>query len=227
LTWVKAVLSALAHLDPERMKYVIMNRSIENMMSEHRLIEQVLGALDAMVIQLDGAGDVSREDIVRFATFFREFADRIHHGKEEDRLFAKMNECGFPREYGPVGVMLGEHEAGRAHVRALVEIGAGSGPLTPAEKRVVIEHGSEYVPLLLAHIQKEDNILYPMAQQAIPKAAFEQLDRDCEAFEKAAMSPEKLEELRTLAAELVESYPPDACRLAGAQACVGCAGHHA
>jgi hemerythrin-like domain-containing protein len=203
-----------------------MNKSIENMMSEHRLIVRVLGALDSLVLRLENNGGVPRQDVARFATFFREFADKLHHGKEEDRLFAKMNECGFPREYGPVGVMLAEHDAGRAHVRVLAEIGAGTGALTAAEQAQVREHGGDFVSLLLGHIQKEDNILYPMAQQAIPPAAFEKLDQDCEAFEQNVMKPEAVQRLKELAAELVEAYPAQPERIEAAQACLGCAGHH-
>jgi hemerythrin-like domain-containing protein len=206
---------------------MLMNKSIENLMNEHRLIVQVLGALDALVQKLQEAEPVAREDVARFARFFREFADHLHHGKEEDRLFVKMNECGFPREYGPVAVMLAEHDAGRAHVRALAGIGDGTGPLDEDECRRVIEHGSEFVPLLVGHIQKEDNILYPMAQQSIPPEAFQKLDRDCEVFEQGVMSADERQALRELAAQLIEAYPPDADRLASAQACLGCAGHHA
>jgi len=193
-----------------------MNKSIENMMAEHRLIEQVLGALDTLANRLQQGLPVPRTDVARFALFFREFADRLHHGKEEDRLFVKMNENGFPREFGPVGVMLMEHDAGREHVRALAKAGEGTGPLSEAEELDVAEHALAFVPLLLAHIQKEDNILYPMAQQALPPAAMEALDRECTQFEQAT----------DLAATLVAAYPADADRLACAQACVGCAGHH-
>jgi hemerythrin-like domain-containing protein len=204
-----------------------MNKSIEKMMNEHRLIVQVLGALDALVSKLDGGQDVPREDVAGFARFFREFADKLHHGKEEDRLFAEMNKCGFPREYGPVAVMLAEHEAGRAQVRALSQIGAGTGPLSADERRHAADHGTEFVPLLLGHIQKEDNILYPMAQQAIPPAAFQKLDSDCETFEQSVMKASDLQQLKDLAARLIENYPPDPERLEAAQACLGCAGHHA
>ncbi len=202
-----------------------MNKAIENMMNEHRLIVQVLGALDTLAQNLNQGGTASREDVARFATFFREFADRFHHAKEEDRLFVKMNECGFPREYGPVAVMLAEHEMGREHVRALAEIGAGSGPLRGEEADQVAEHAGAYVPLLLGHIQKEDNILYPMAQQSIPPAEMQKVDADCGVFERTAGAGGQIERLKSLAADLITAYPPDEERLASAQACMGCAGH--
>jgi hemerythrin-like domain-containing protein len=202
-----------------------MNTSIENMMNEHRLIVQVLGSLEALTQKFDRNEPVARQDVAKFAAFFRDFADKLHHGKEEDRLFVKMNECGFPREYGPVGVMLAEHTAGRTHVRALAEIGSGSGPLSEEEKQEVFNHATEYVPLLLSHIQKEDNILYPMAQQAIPPQEFRKLDADCEAFEQTVMPAGERQRLLELAAELINAFPPDPCRMSAASACTGCPGH--
>ncbi|MCX6904014.1 MAG: hemerythrin domain-containing protein [Verrucomicrobia bacterium] len=202
-----------------------MNKTIETMMSEHRLIVRVLAALDALANQLEQNAPVPREDVARFSTFFREFADKLHHGKEEDRLFVKMNECGFPREYGPVGVMLAEHTAGRAHVRVLADIADKSGPLSAGEREQLREHARAYVPLLLGHIQKEDNILYPMAQQAIPPLEFTKLDADCEAFEQQVMPPGDKQRLEDLAVELIGAYPPDPARMAAAMSCTGCPGH--
>ena len=80
-----------------------MNKSIEDMMNEHRLIVQVLGSLDTLAHRLREQATVPRQDVARFATFFREFADKFHHAKEEDRLFVKMNECGFPSRVWPGG----------------------------------------------------------------------------------------------------------------------------
>lgn len=202
-----------------------MNKAIEQMMDEHRLIVRVLGALDSMSGQLAGEGLVPREDVGRFATFFREFADRCHHGKEEDRLFVKMNEQGFPREYGPVGVMLSEHDAGRSHVRALAAVGQGSGPLTAEEAESVQAHVNEFVPLLLQHIQKEDHVLYPMAMQALPPGELANLDQECEEFDRDVMKPGQVHGLKALAADLTAAYPADESPLMASSACTGCAGH--
>jgi hemerythrin-like domain-containing protein len=202
-----------------------MNKAIEQMVDEHRLIVRVLGALDCMSGKLAEGGRVPREDVGRFATFFREFADRCHHGKEEDRLFVKMNEQGFPREYGPVGVMLSEHEAGRAHVRALAAVGQGIGPLTTEEAESVQAHANEFVPLLLQHIQKEDHVLYPMALQALPPGKLASLEQECEEFDREVMKPGQVDVLKALAGDLIAAYPADESRLMAFSACTGCAGH--
>jgi len=195
-----------------------MNPSIKNMMSEHRLIVEALASLDALVDKLQQNEAVPRGDVARFATFFQGFADRCHHGKEEDRLFVKLNQFGFSKEHGPVAVMLAEHTAGRAQVRAWAETGAKSGPLTPDEIKSVVAHGREFVPLLLSHIHKENHVLYPMAQQAIPPDEFKQLDAECEAFEREVMGAGEIQRLKEVAAQLIQAYPPAPDKLAAALA---------
>ena len=64
-----------------------MSRAIEILMDEHRLIERVLASLHAFAAQLEPGQPQARQRLDQFAEFFREFADRLHHGKEEDRLF--------------------------------------------------------------------------------------------------------------------------------------------
>ncbi len=202
-----------------------MNPAIEVLMNEHRLIEQVMGALETYVDRLANGRAASRDVVAQFARFFQSFADKCHHGKEEDRLFVALSRCGFPREYGPVSVMLAEHTQGRVHVRALAGLGQGSGPLSAAETQQVMEHARAFIPLLRDHIQKEDNILYPMALQAIPATDLQKLDADCEAFEREVVGSDAIQQLKDLALNLVGAYPPDPERMAAGAACVGCRGH--
>ncbi len=199
-----------------------MNKCVDSMMQEHELIVEVLAALQAMAEKLAAGKEVARQDVADFGRFFRDFADKCHHGKEEDRLFVKMVEAGFPKDGGPIAVMLAEHDAGRQEVRGLLAIGSGSGPLSEAERARAIECAGQLVPLLYAHIQKENNILYPMAQDTIPPEEFELLDRSCEAFDQEIRGRIDVGELKALAAELMRRYPADPAQLAVYGGCGAC-----
>jgi hemerythrin-like domain-containing protein len=202
-----------------------MNKCVEAMMQEHELIVEVLASLQAMAEKLESGASVPREDVADFGRFFRDFADQCHHGKEEDRLFVKMVEAGFPQDSGPVAVMLAEHDEGREEVRALLAVGSGAGPLTDAERAAVIHHASQFVPLLYSHIQKENNVLYPMAQNTISPEEFDLLDESCEAFDKEIRGKLNVAELKQLANSLSMRYPCDSAGLAVYTGCGACASH--
>jgi hemerythrin-like domain-containing protein len=203
----------------------MMMNAIETLMNEHRLIEQVLGSLETFAINLRNGADGDRGTVKDYADFLSNFADKCHHGKEEDRLFVAMSAHGFPKDFGPVAVMLADHLEGRGHVQTLREIGSGSGPLTGEERDAVVAHSQSYVALLRAHIMKEDNILYPMAIQAIPSEEMAALASSFDDFEQRVMGHGKHERFRSLAQSLVAAYPPDPERMQAGGACSGCSGH--
>jgi hemerythrin-like domain-containing protein len=180
--------------------------AIETLMNEHRLIEQVLDALVGFTDEVERRGGTEKTELGRFVTFLREFADGCHHGKEEDILFAAMVEAGFPREGGPIAVMLSDHERGRALVRGLRAKAEASAPWTDADRREVGEIARAFSTLLRAHIHKEDAILYPMAEQHLPPEGMQAVSEACDRYEQAPERSGKHEQLHALAEELIRTH---------------------
>ena len=140
--------------------------------NEHRVIEQVLSCLEKMIEQTRSRQKLATQPARDAVTFFRMFADRCHHGKEEAHLFPAMEAKGFSRDTGPTGVMLREHDEGRAYVRGMDGAIEAAAAGDPEALRRFAEHGQAYIELLREHIQKEDHCLFAMADQA-----FEQQDQ--------------------------------------------------
>ena len=180
--------------------------AIDLLMSEHRIIERGLDALDNFAAELR-KGSVTDEKgvLADFVKFLQEFADRHHHGKEEDILFQKMVAAGFPLEAGPIAVMLHEHDEGRALVRKLESAAQQSEAWEEAQRSEVAGTASTFVSLLEAHIEKEDEILYPMARARLDEATLGALNEETARFQKAEEESGKLPELLALAAELAAS----------------------
>ncbi len=180
--------------------------AVETLMSEHRVIEQVLDALVGFTEDAVRRGTTEKEELGQFVTFVREFADACHHGKEEDILFAAMVDAGFPRNGGPIAVMLHEHDQGRALVGILKARAEQDGPWTDADRQEVAEVARGYAAMLHAHIHKEDAILYPMAEQHLPPEVMEKVGQDCERYEAAREGTH--EKLHALAEALVARHAP-------------------
>lgn len=146
----------------------------ETLRSEHRVIEDMLEITRAAAQKLAQGERVDPEVFEKAVDFFRNFADQCHHHKEERHLFELLVEKGVPKEGGPVGAMLIEHELGRTHVRGMAEAVARlkAGPSDPAlmDQQAVkdlVGHATAYVDLLSNHIRKEDGVLYPLADRVL------------------------------------------------------------
>lgn len=134
---------------------------------EHRLIERVISALLSYAERIDHGADPA--DLGRFVGLISGFADARHHGKEEDILFEAMMAAGFPRDAGPIGMMLFEHEQGRGFVVTLLDCAGRAGAWTAQDRARIKEAAQGYAELLRQHIAKEDMVLYPMARRALPQ----------------------------------------------------------
>jgi hemerythrin-like domain-containing protein len=134
---------------------------------EHQVIFLALDGIEGEMRRIQAGGPVRDERIEQMVDFIQNFADRCHHAKEENLLFARMEERGMPADGGPIGVMLQEHQEGRRLVRAVVEAlpRASTGDLVAST--TLTTNMLDYVRLLRMHIDKEDNILYPMADRLL------------------------------------------------------------
>lgn len=154
---------------------------------EHELILEVAGALSGMLGDPENA-PLDYDAVSRCITFFRLYADACHHGKEENILFPALVAHGLPEEAGPVAVMLQEHEEGRAMVRAMAASLAGARAGESTADANLRKAAADFVELITAHIGKENNILFDMADQLIAGPACDDL---CAAYDE--LSDERFE----------------------------------
>ncbi|HEY3488489.1 MAG TPA: hemerythrin domain-containing protein [Candidatus Deferrimicrobiaceae bacterium] len=139
----------------------------DELKEEHRGVEVMLRIIDRLCGRMTAGQAVPVQHLEQILEFLKVFVDTCHHGKEEEQLFPAMEAAGVPREGGPIGQMLFEHEQGRAFVRAMSAAareyagGAASGGVAFAAQ------ARDYIGLLTGHIGKEDNVLYPLADQLL------------------------------------------------------------
>lgn len=193
-----------------------MKPAIKELMDDHQVILRMLRVLNGMCLRVSDAQPVAVDDVDAALDFIKTFADYCHHGKEEDLLFPAMGEAGFPRDGGPVGVMLMEHEQGRAYVKALSSALERLRAGEAAALKDVARAAAGYSALLSAHIGKEDNILYPMAMDALPEERWIELKKEFDRVEAERMGPKRRAEYLALVERLLLAYPsPELARPAG------------
>jgi hemerythrin-like domain-containing protein len=143
------------------------SKPIAELLTEHGLIQKVVAGLSALETRMSGGVPMDAALLTRVVEFLREYADVLHHGKEEALLFPALERRGVPAHGCPVGALLAEHKRGRVLVTEFAEAieayasGAdGAVAALAAKMRALAE-------LYPAHIWKEDYLLFPMSEKVL------------------------------------------------------------
>ena len=125
--------------------------------NEHDVIKRALDLLGCAIDHIKNKQPLPIGFETWAIDFFRNFADRCHHSKEEDVLFPLLEVRGITREGGSIGVMLSEHTIGRKCVRNMEQ----ATKSIPHDLDAFAAAAEEYAKLLRQHILKENNVLFP------------------------------------------------------------------
>ncbi len=130
--------------------------------AEHEQVLRVLAVAERMAERAAHAAALAPADIEALLALLRQFVDGRHHAKEEQHLFPLLEGKGLPRAGGPLGVMLAEHERGRALIGEIARLGG-----SPEQARRWAEAVRAYVALMRNHIEKENTVLFVMAERLL------------------------------------------------------------
>jgi hemerythrin-like domain-containing protein len=139
-----------------------MNTATQNLENDHVYILQLTDVMERMAKK--GATNVNHLKSV--VHIIKNYADGLHHKKEEDLLFPLFEQRSANGGCGPVGVMLMEHKQGREYVQGMVDHIAAYEKGDEGALNQVFQNMLGYADLLKNHIFKENNILFRMADNA-------------------------------------------------------------
>jgi hemerythrin-like domain-containing protein len=127
------------------------------LMKEHRVIERMIGLLEKELKNIKKKKAANTAFVKIAIDFIRTYADKCHHGKEEDILFRELKKKDISREHSRImNELINEHVYGRETVGALAKNAAGYEK-GKKEKLSGIEDGiGKLVAFYPKHIEKED-----------------------------------------------------------------------
>jgi hemerythrin-like domain-containing protein len=130
---------------------------------EHRVIEQMLRALDGLCLKLSWNDPVPPSALDTLIDFIQTYADAYHHGKEERYLFPALHQFGIPTEAGAIAALLREHQMEGALVEDLARAASDYRAGAPHAREAFIGVARKYRDLLIGHMREEDTILFSIA----------------------------------------------------------------
>lgn len=180
--------------------------AVKILRDEHQYILRMLKVLKTLCLHTFYTKEVYYKGYRDAIDFIRNYADKFHHGKEEDILFEKMSkELGEAIRQGPIYGMLAEHDLGRLFIKNLEDALTQAENGNEESKVDIIANAIAYTDLLHRHIDKEDNAIFNFAENKLDPATIEQLNKEFEEAQNRLNSKEVESKYFALLEEL-EAY---------------------
>jgi len=135
------------------------------LMIEHRLIEKMLKLVNKVLIKIEKQETVDPVFVDTVVDFIRTYADRTHHGKEEDILFRELEKKDMSNDNRRLmKELIEEHIFGRKITRELIEANARYRRGENSALPVISAKLSTLVDFYPKHIEKEDKVFFPASR---------------------------------------------------------------
>jgi hemerythrin-like domain-containing protein len=172
---------------------------------EHRVIERALRALDGVCKRLEAGEPVPTETLLALVEFMTDFACRYHHGKEENCLFPALHRQGIASRESALHAISKEHAVERNLTSQMREAAREYAEADPDSRALFAGAARAYINHLTEHIQREDSILFRVADEMLDDTDREDL---MTAFERARkeFGPELIARYEQLATDLEQTW---------------------
>jgi hemerythrin-like domain-containing protein len=155
------------------------------LMVEHRLIEKMIALVGKEMESINAGGKVNILLINSAIDFLRTYADRTHHGKEEDILFRALEKKALSPEDEKVMIeLIEEHKFARKIVGELV----AAKQNYMDGKKSAIDDITEKLNILIKfypeHILKEDKVFFPNTEKYFNEMELDKLLFDFWEFDR-------------------------------------------
>ncbi len=151
---------------------------VEILVREHDNILRIAEVMRMASLAVLEGREVNTEDFEDMVEFVRNYADKHHHGKEEDILFVYMkNELGKVGENLIQHGMLVEHDLGRLHIKQLYEAAQEyKKSQSSMAKLDIITNAVCYSDLIKRHIGKENEVVFTYGEKNLSEESRNKVD---------------------------------------------------
>ncbi|UJS20981.1 MAG: hemerythrin domain-containing protein [Candidatus Brocadia sp.] len=147
---------------------MMMNNSPTKMLEdEHLVIAKVISAAPVLADQLEAGQAVDEKTLHGLIEFMHTFADKCHHGKEDDLLFPTLVNKGISKQGCPIGALTAEHARGRTLVQELSNAADAYQSGDRNAENMLVKSLREIITLYPNHIWKEDYLLFPLTNKVL------------------------------------------------------------
>lgn len=165
-------------------------KTVEILAEEHRLLTRVLTCLEWLLEETAECDSLDAEVAAKIIDYLEHYADACHQDKEEEVLFPRLIQSAPAERGGFFRELLGDHESEREQLRDLRQSLQSAVDGDSLSRDIFVLRARAYVDLQRFHIQQEDQILLPLAEEYLGRADDAEMLVDFRRIERRHFGPE-------------------------------------
>ena len=178
----------------------------ENLKSEHNDIKELLNIMSKIAVNIKSKDVFYTSDVEDIIDFLKFFIEKSHHGKEEV-FYPALEFAGIPKEAESLSVMMYEHSLAKNYLKDINSCVVNCKIGNSFSGEMLADSLTNYVALIKNHIQKEEEIIFPLADTELSPEKQIEIAEEFERIEEKIIHHGFHEHYNKLLKELQIKYP--------------------
>jgi len=163
-------------------------KAVESLIREHQVIARLADALELYAEHTKQGRPPDAADLGHFAAVFTDFAERIHHEKEENILLPMLARHGVRWDDGALPAVRREHRQETYLIDVLRQAGERAGSWNHEDRRHIAASAQALVEFQRKHHALESSALFPLLPTRLDATALAELQTALEKFDREHQS---------------------------------------
>ena len=137
----------------------------ENLINEHKKINELLDIMSKIALKIKSKDVFYPNDVEEVVKYLINIIENSHHGKEDDVFYPELISSGIPKETAPLSIINYEHLISVNYLKDISSCVENCKIGNDFSGELLADSLTNYVIAIKNHIQREEEIVFPIANE--------------------------------------------------------------
>jgi len=179
----------------------------ENLIKEHEEINELLDIMSKIALKIKSKDVFYPTDVEEIIDYLIIIIDKSHHGKEDEVFYPELISSGIPKETAPLSIINYEHTLAHRYLKDISSCVVNCKIGNDFSGELLADSLTNYVVVIKNHIQREEEIIFPIANEVLSSEKQNEISQRFEDIEQKNISLSFFDRFNKLLKKLKVKYP--------------------
>jgi hemerythrin-like domain-containing protein len=178
----------------------------DNLIIEHREISELLNIMSIIAENIKSKDVFYPNDVEEIINYLIIILDKSHQGKEDGVLYPELILSGIPKETAPLSIINYEHNLAKHYLNDINSCVVNCKIGNDFSGELLADSLTNYVIVIQNHIQREEEIVFPLANEVLSDEKQNEISQKFEDIEQKNMAHNFADHFNKLLNKLHNKY---------------------